>query len=333
MNINCNTLRLLRAIGIPNEIEKVHTAPMNALELFKEAKLNKIPLFFLHSAINHNWQPSLKTELEYYIEKQRRTEELTILASQLLEDADIPFTIFKTIKPFPYTPSDVDILLYSKSDLPKVFEVLKRNEIKPSSQDAYGVTMFSSKQKLNLDLTTRIAVSGFIYLDNKVLFEHICRSKVKGIEVQTLDYPFELIVAAAHCLYKEQMYTLSDYYTFALLSDFYEDALNLIDKTHTLLALNVAFNLTYEITTAAFGSNSHLSNKLKNFIQENPTFLKDSRLITIPIKYPPYIIIKALLKKIIEDPSSRRSLPTAVKYSIKPQFVSRIFGHVTRKSY
>jgi len=56
---------------------------------------------------------------------------LTTLASSLLEETGISYTVFKTLKPFPYTPADIDVLLWSKRDLTVAFQTLEKRGLKP----------------------------------------------------------------------------------------------------------------------------------------------------------------------------------------------------------
>jgi len=334
MKNSSNTLSLVRAIGVPNIIEgtSVTTKKSTLLSL---AELNKIPLLFLENIEKEKMDEYLNTKLAHYKDKRSRTLEMMGEVANIFNNAEIPYALFKTLKPFSYTPADIDILLYSNKDLAKANNILNENGFKKSSSDSYGSTIFSARHHSNIDLTTKVAVSGFVYLDKEILFKHVGQALVNNFKVQTLNPYADLVVAAAHCMYKEQMYTLSDYYTFVLLSRYYQKAIELIKFTHSSIALDMALKLTYNITLNAFGPNNDLIQKLKIALKiaitKDP--IQKARTYELPIKYPPKIIMKSLLKKLAEDPTSRNSLLTATKSSIQPRFAKRLLNHIERKSY
>ncbi|MFQ6081231.1 MAG: hypothetical protein ACE5OW_06155, partial [Candidatus Bathyarchaeia archaeon] len=207
--------------------------------------------------------------------------------------------------------------------------------LKPLDRDLYGLTMLSLDHGVNVDLTTEVAASSFIYLDKTLLFKHTSQVKVDGFEVQTLKPYADLVTVAAHCMYKEQMYTAGDYYTFALSSQHCQEALKLAESAHTRFALETALKLTHDITVNAFGSDNNLIERLKNPLQavnENRRIQTGERL-DLPMKYPPHTLLRGLSKKLLEDPVSRNSLPTALKSALQPNFIHRLLEHIARKGY
>ena len=330
-----DTLLLIRSIGLPELVESKPASLNEALSLIKLAKLNKMSLFFLESLGRFRRHLPLEAQLLHYRDKHRKTLELTALVSSLFEELDIRYTIFKTLKPFPYTPADIDILLRSTRDLTKASQILEKKGLKPLDRDLYGLTMFSVDHSLNVDLTTEVAASSFIYLDKNLLFKHASQVKVDGFKVQTLKPHADLVAVAAHCMYKEQIYTLSDYYTFALSSQYYQEALELAENAHAKFALETALKLTYDITINAFGSENNLIERLENSLQRVNTsrMVQIKNHLDLPIKYSPSIVVRGLSKKLLEDPVSRNSLPTALKSTIQPKTINRLLEHITRKGY
>lgn len=326
---------LIKSIGLPGLVEGEAPPLKEALSLLQLAELNKTPLLYLESLRNLKRYPPFEAQLSRYRDKHRKTLDLTALVSSLLEELGIRYTIFKTLKPFLYTPADIDILLRSTRDLTKASQTLEKKGLKPLDRDLYGLTMFSVRHNLNVDLTTEVAASSFIYLDKNLLFKHASQVKVDGFKVQTLKPHADLVTVAAHCMYKEQMYTLSDYYTFALLSQHYQEALELAESTHTKFALEAALKLTYDITVNAFGSDNNLIERLNNSLQTADTnrIIQTGKRLDLPMKYPPSIVLRGLSKKLLEDPVSRKSLPTALKSTLQPKSINRLLEHIMRKGY
>jgi len=328
-------LSLVKFIGIPSLIDPIIQLETREIsELLPLAEQNKIPMLFLGLLRKFRKHPPIEAQLSRYKDRHVKTLDLTALISSLLEESDIRYTFFKTIKPFPYTPSDIDVLLRSKADLTRACQTLEMKGFKPLDTDLYGSTMLSPYHGINVDITTEVAVSSLIYLNKDLLFDHVNQVKIQGFNVLNLKPDADMMVAAAHSLYKEQMYTLSDYYTLALSSQFYTEAFELAESTHATFALEEALRLTYEITVNAFGSDNILIERLKISLQTAKRGMKQPRKgFDLPMKYPLNVLLRGLSKKILEDPTSRKSLPTALKSSLQPRFINKFLKHITRKGY
>jgi len=335
MKISRDTLLLVKSIGLPELVEG-EPQPLNkALSLLQLAKLNKIPLLFLESQRKFRNYPPLQAQLSHYRDKHKETLDLTALVSSLLEESGMHYTIFKTLKPFPYTPADIDVLLWSNRDLTEASQILKKKGLKLLDRDSFGLTMFSVDYDINVDLTTEVGASSFIYLDKSSLFEHSCQVKDNGYKVQTPQPYVDLVVVAAHCMYKEQMYTLSDYYTFALSSQYYQEALEFAKKTHAKFALETALKLTHDITINSFGSDNAVAKRLRNSLQGigMSRMIRIDKNLDLPVKYPSRIVLRGLLEKIREDRNTRNSLPIALKSTLQPKSINRLLTHIKRKGY
>jgi len=330
-----DALSLIKSIGLPGLIGGEAHPANKALSTLQLAELNKMPLFFLESLRILKRYPSFEAKLSRYKDKHRKTLDLIAMVSSLLEESGIRYTILKTLKPFPYTPADIDVLLWSSKDFTKASQILEKKGLKPLGKDPYGLTMFSIDHDVNVDLTTEVAVSSLIYLDRTLLFNHVSRVKVDGFEVQTLKPHADLVTTAAHCMYKEQMYMLSDYYTFALSSRYYQEALGLAESVHTKFALEVALKLTYDITINAFGPDNSLIERLENSLQTVNVnrMIQTRKCFDLPMKYPPSIVLRGLSEKLLEDHVSRNSLPTALKSTLQPKSINKLLNHIMRKGY
>jgi len=330
-----DSLLLIKAIGLPQLLEGENPQHNEASKLFQLAELNKITLLFLESLKGFRKPPPLESQLARYRDRHQRTLDLITLVSSQLNSLEIRYTLFKTLKPFPYTPADIDILLWSKRGLSKTSHGLEKKNLKPLDWDLHGLTMFSFDHGINVDLTTEIAASSFVYLDKKALFEHSSQVKVHGSKVQTLQPYADLVVVAAHCMYKEQMFTLSDYYTFGLLSRYYQEALEFAEKTHAEFALETALKLTHDITISAFGSDNALAKRLENSLQkmDMSRMPRMDKNFDLPIKYPSRIVLRGLFEKILEDPITRNSLPAALESTLQPKSINKLLTHMKRKGY
>jgi len=328
-------LLLARSIGLPGCVEGEPPPPNLALSLFELAVLNKIPLLFLESLRSLDDYPFLEAQLSRYRQSHERTLDLITLVSGLLQASGIRYTVFKTLKPFSYTPADIDVLLWSREDLTRTSQILEKEDLKTLNGDLYGLTMFSVGHSMNVDITTEVAASSFVYLSKKALIEHSTEAEIHNVKVKALHPSADLVAVAAHCLYKEQMYTLADYYTFALSLPHYERALQLAEKTRTKFALSIALKLAYDITLNAFGPDNYLMERLSSLLQtiDLSEVMRTGRSLELPVKYSSHWLLRGLLEKILEDPVSRDSLPEALQSAVQPGFFRKLMRHMKRKGY
>ncbi|MBT0159175.1 nucleotidyltransferase family protein [Candidatus Bathyarchaeota archaeon A05DMB-2] len=321
---------LVRYIGIPGYQKGLSLQlGIEDFQIFLQlAEQNKIPLFFLQAA---TYSKSIKSTLLHYEERYKNTLDLIAYTAALLEKTRVPYALFKTLKPFPYTPSDIDVLLRSDESLQTVAETLMDHGCITLDKDNYGITLFSPRHKMNIDLTTQIAVSGLVYVDKKLVFEHLCEVKVNDTSVKTLEAPVELLVVAAHSLFKEQTFTLSDYYTFAILVQHWREAMKLAEIFHLELALEMALKTTRQVTASSFGSANALMREFTELGTIN--LLNEAEEREMPKKYDLSFLMLAFLRKVIEDPVSRHSLSCMARSISNPAFYGKLMQHITRRTY
>jgi hypothetical protein len=84
------------------------------------------------------------------------------------------------------------------------------------------------------------------------------------VTVQTLKPTAELLVVAAHGVFKEQTYTLSDYYTFAMFAQHWKEATKLAENFYLEYAFDMTLKMTKQVTADSFGSTSAL---MKKFVE------------------------------------------------------------------
>jgi len=325
---------LVKHIGIPgvsnSDISQLNIK--NVPSFLQKAKQNKIPLLFLRTVAPLLDGLPLQSTLLRYEEQYQRTLDLTKFAATVLENSETCYTLFKTVKPFPYVPSDIDVLLLSNDDLENVISALKGEGCIVLDRDSYGATMFSQTHRICIDLTTQVAVSGIIYVNKELLFDHVSELDVCGTMVRTLEPPVELLTVVAHSIFKEQMYTLSDYYSIVMLTQHWEEASKLAEKLHLKHALETALRMTQTITVNAFGPLNPLTERFKTLgiTSASASSCKD---IELPKKYELAPIIVEFLKKFATDRLALNSLSSATRSLCSPEFYRRIVNHATREKY
>lgn len=332
-NKNSKSKSLVRLIGIPGICEPATRLENKDIPRFLPvAQQNKIPLLFLETAANNIESHNIQAILSLYQKRHRNALDLMTFTANLLEEKGISYTFFKTLKPFPHTPSDIDILLWSDENLKTITKELKIQGCIPLEKNTYGVTLFSPKHKMNIDLTTQIAVSGLIYVNKELLFDYTGKVEKYGTTIHTVETSADLIVVAAHNMFKEQMYTLNDYYTFAMLTQHWKKAAKIAKEFHLEHALYIILKMAKTITLIAFGPMSPLMKKFEEAGVTNTAELI-SEDFELPKKYDIATLAVAFLKKIKADPISLNSLPLMARSASKPFFYKKIVEHAIRKTY
>ena len=324
---------LVRLIGIPDICKPTTNVGKESIPNFLSlAEQNKIPLLFLETAAYDTENQNIQRILSQYRERRKNASDLIAFAANLFEKIGVRYTFFKTLKPFPYTPSDVDVLLWSDNSLKTVAKALKNQGCISLEKNAYGVTMFSQKYNMNIDLTTQIAASGLVYLNKELLFDHMSKLEAYETPVQTFEPSADLLIVAAHSIFKEQMYTLSDYYTFTMLPQHWKEAIKLAEKFHIKHALDTVLKMTMATTLIAFGSTNPLMKKFEEAGVANTTELLNENF-ELPKKYDLTTLAIAFLKKVRDDPVSMKSLSHMARSASNISFYRKIIEHAARKTY
>lgn len=253
------------------------------------------------------------------------TDTLTEI-SALFNSAGIKYSIFKTLKPFPTTPSDIDVLL-SGEDLGRAQSLLLSLGYKETARDAYSITM---EKEMIVDLQQQPSVSGVPYLPKDLLIENATVKRINGIDVHTLGPEAEILVIASHSLYKEQMFTLNDYYSVTILAEqiAFSKLLNLANGAYVLEALQIVVGLCSQITESVFSKKLRIS-ELDLFLQSP----KARRIYTMPVKFPLSMIISLLIHRARKDEAVRRKIVFAILGIAKPRQMFKLLSHLTRKTY
>jgi len=124
------TVQLLQIIGSP------FSPPINSLDLsneqirklFELAFENRVELLFLESLTKLDKLKGLEDKYKKLKDRHLMTLSVIARAGSVLSSANIPYVVFKSIKPYPSTPNDTDILfLGNKKDYTKAYDTFMKN--------------------------------------------------------------------------------------------------------------------------------------------------------------------------------------------------------------
>ena len=342
------TINLLRTIGSPFISEtKSPKDKREALELYRCALKNRMPLLYL--AALKKWEKLGNLKKTYYdmCEKCGKTYDAISRVSNILRKADITHTIFKTIRPYPETTVDIDVLiLKSNEEYKKSIKALIEAGYKKLGSGPHSTTVKDPQIDIGVDLYQEVAVSQVIYLDKNKIGSYTIEKTIppRDETVRTLSPPADLVAIIAHSVIKEHMYTLSEYYsTLHYLAEMNSEEvlsfINMIRENAVTQAAKTHISITATLHKAAHGETPR---KVKTILNDLGTDSIETRRLTenkfkTPHKFQILTVGKVLLEKIKQDKTTRKSMAQQMTNMMKPSFtedvIKKIVEHRLRETY
>lgn len=304
LNINLNqTMKLIKIIGSPfiSEDEKLDNC--ESTELYNIAIKNKIPLLYLQALDHRDELNKLKDKYQKEIDKYNKFLNTTIKVAKLLNENNINYAIIKTLRPFPYVPGDIDVLILDDEEHKKAIRILLENRYLPELTDLVDITNLKTDKdyeyavrilttptyggehglkhvsptgcdfidpetNVPIDLQKELAISYVIYMDKNKFDGKIINVNISGIDVRKPCKELDLAIVIIHSL-TEQLYLLGEYYTFLYtLSEMSDKNLD------SFIEIIYEHKMT-KIVSAFVTITSTLHNVAHGFIPEKLQFLLD----------------------------------------------------------
>lgn len=338
-----STIKFLQFLASP--YAKTANFGLDKLEienLIHKAEKNKMLFFFLTNLIERGINTFSR---KYCIEKEKLSKINNLIAkiSQILSNTHINYAFFKTIRPYKSTTVDLDILIFSDDGYKKSLAVLQKAGYRLLADGPQSATFYDEKANIGIDFYKEIAVSHIIYMDKQTLIPHVTEVKISNYDnVKVLQPEADLACIIAHSILKEQMYTLSEYFSFI----YYLKVLNLqkflvlIKQNNILNATRTHATITALLHKTAHGSVPDKLQELLSYLGEDK--FESNRIIrknfNTPHKYHPLTVAKSLLE-VTKGRKAKQSLAVQLFYILKlnpkisKDFVSRLINHITRETY
>ena len=304
--------------------------------LYYQARMNRIRFYFLSLLHENNFLPRFLAE-EYFRleEKHKRIMEKLVQASSDLDSLGVDFAIFKSVKPYPTTTVDIDIVIFD--GFKEAFDGLLSKGYTLWGYGPESVTLRDPDGVIGIDLYNEIAISKFIYFDKEYLRRFKARVDLNGFgEVMTLSREADLLVTILHAVMKEWMFTIADYLTITyqlnnITFDVLESmALETFCSRALYLAIGIS-NLFYKMVNGEdlvkLKENHVLRFEIGRLYRNN---------FELPHKFHPLTVIQVLLER-LHDEKSRRSIVSQVSYLASRRrarfFLDMLINHLVRTTY
>jgi hypothetical protein len=194
------------------------TIPSISDLLFRVAKEGKILSLFC------DYRDIFTGRNREYLEKRclltKLYTELLAIIGEELNTNGIVYYVFKTLKPFPYDMTDLDLLFIDRREMLHASKVLiKKHGFKPIARGTYSISLRKIIKGLDidLDLQTRIAAGTFEYIEISNIEKIVDEVGYTSGKLNLLRPELELIVVMGHTFYKDFSISLANTLYFKYL--------------------------------------------------------------------------------------------------------------------
>jgi hypothetical protein len=293
MHRETETLRLLRTL-----LGLYKPSAEEVLRLVEVAKLNKLLLAYLRRVGDVSRDELLREEARYRWFMKNATEVVNVL-----NGAGIEYALHKFRKPFEHVSVDLDILV-SADDIPMAVKVLVRRGFEVAVSEPYTVTLV--RRGFIVDLYTNPSFAWVAYMDGEKLLRCCAEEiEVDGVKANAITREAEVVVAAAHAIYKEHMVLLIDCLTVWAWTN--REVWGLAEGLGAGKALEALHSVCRAI---------------------------EAGYVEAPYKLSLSMVIKILSEKLVKDPVFRVTAINTLKYVFRHRDIgSRILSRLLRESY
>lgn len=344
MNLGSLTCDFLRLIGSPYTRKNSAPENLDIEDLYKYATKNRIRLLYLNTLAKYEKIGSLQEERKKLLAKYNLIHEAFIRISNVLEQSDIEYAFFKSIRPYQEVTADIDTLIFGQ-EYERVLSILKTSGYSCLGTGPLSTTFEDVGAKIGLDIYAEVGVSHLVYMDKSKLADSVFEINISGYcNGRSLKPEADLLAVIAHSIIKEHIYVLSEYYTtlyylkdmnYAMLSSF----VSLAKNCKLLSTAQVHLSITAFLHYYSHGFVPKVLSSLIEMLGTKSGFEASNvgrNGFRMPHKYHPTTIARTLAEK-LEEPKARKSFAIQMKSMLNPEFTSPFLrmalNHVFRETY
>jgi hypothetical protein len=336
------TARLMQFLDSPLSSVFLDMKPDELHETSQCARNNRILFSFLEASDKGKVSQRLTEMYKRELRRYHATIDVVSRFSGMLTRKHVGHAIFKTVRPYKSTTVDIDVIIFgSAKEYLDAIRVTREAGYKFLGQGPMSTTFQDPEIGIGIDLYREIAVSYIAYLDKDMLFDYVRDATLpNGEQIRTLTPEADLAAIIAHSVIKEQMYTLSEYYTFVHyleqmnVNNFIQIVKhgNITHATRTHASITA---LLHRITRKSIPN--ELSQILSCFGEDDLEIAALTRKgYKTPHKYRTLTVARSLIE-MSKGEKSRRSIAAQMLNALNPSFTSKFLKalteHVIRATY
>jgi len=349
--MNNMSIQLIQIIGSPfaPPLKSIDLSYEHKRKLFELAFENRVELLFLEALIKLDKMKGLEDEYKKLKERHLMTLSVIAKAGSVLSSSGAPYVVFKSIKPYPATPNDTDILcLGNKKDYKRGMDIFLKNGYKEHGIAPLQINIYDPRGEgkigpgkkggtYYIDFYQDIATDYFVYVNKKKLLPFIREQDVDGVEVKVLAAEPELAIVMYHNVFPEKTFHLEHFYLplyrFSDSSFDFETFYNFVEKNQLKVAVRANLSLIELLHEIAFKSvPSAISMLLDRWGREKTEVKKLNKDgVEIPYYFTPTIFWRAFFSK-LADTRSIKSIFNQGLHMLNPKFFADVIRIVFRRS-
>lgn len=219
------TLELIALIGTPFSDKRYQPTDRRLESIYEKAFADRVALLYLSIHRRSDWTPKL--EALYSKLEERRAKTLSVVSS--LSDALNrhcleQYTIFKSLKPYPATPNDTDVVIFGdKVEFDKLIQYLYLKEYLFHEWAPMQTTLIHPDGKgktgkgkkggtYYIDMYSDISTDYFLYIDKRSLIPYVETRIVNGQKIRNVRKEVELAIILFHNVFPERTFQLEHFY-------------------------------------------------------------------------------------------------------------------------
>lgn len=319
------------------------------LAAYDQAFPNRIALLYLSLHRRAGWDPRLEEKYQALKTREERTfAVIARLAEQLNRWDPDKYVVFKSIKPYPATPNDTDVIcLGDDADYEAMYQHLLAagyhfHEWAPQQRTVYDaegegkVGLGKKGGTYYIDLYTEISTDYFSYMNKRRFRPFVVEGRVNGVPVKLLRPEPELAVVMFHSVFPERTFQLEHFCVplhFMARKDFELDAfIRFAREARVAYAVRTQCSLIARLHQEHFGFVPAPIETVLRELGSNPREVRglERARLTTPYMFSPRTFWTAFALKAVEWHSFKSLLWQGVKM-LDPRFFMDVMRSIRRR--
>jgi len=219
-----NTSVLIKYIGSPYVDSKIKLSEDELKDVYELAFKNRVALLLLSKHYSKDWKGFVLDKYKMLKDREDKTLEVVVrLANKLNKFDKDSYIIFKSLKPYPATPNDTDIIWMKNNTYKDLNSYLLKNGYIFHEWAPQQKTYFDEKGKdfvghgkkggtYYIDLYEEISTDYFPYLNKNNLEKFVYRKSINNEKINLLKPEPEIAILLMHNIFPERTFQLEHFY-------------------------------------------------------------------------------------------------------------------------